>query len=78
MKRIPVLCAILLSIAFFVSQTAFAAVATLREGAKGEAVRILQTQLIELEYLQGKPSGVYDKATVEAVRKFQRDRARKS
>ena len=75
MKRVSVLLAILLSIALFVSHTAFAAAAaTLREGAKGEAVRVLQTKLIELEYLNGKPSGVYDKATVEAVRKFQRDR----
>ena len=57
----------------FVCQTAFAA-ALLREGSRGEAVRAMQQTLIDLEYLKGKPSGVFDKATAEAVRRFQRDR----
>lgn len=55
-------------------QTAFAVPVLLKEGSRGEAVRELQKVLIELEYLEGKPSGVYDKKTTEAVRCFQRDR----
>lgn len=74
MSRSKVLLAFLLCIAVVFSHTAFAVAAVLKEGSKGEAVRVLQTQLIELEYLKGKPSGVYDRTTVEAVRKFQRDR----
>lgn len=74
MKRNKVFLALLLCVALFISHTTFAAVAILREGSRGEAVRELQTKLIELEYLKGKPSGVYDKTTVEAVRLFQRDR----
>ena len=74
MKRIMAVSVLWLCVALFVSHTVFAAAAILREGSKGEAVRVLQTKLIELEYLQGKPSGVFDKETKEAVRKFQRDR----
>ena len=74
MRRFMALSAIWLCVVLFVSHTVFAAAALLREGSKGEAVRVLQTKLIELEYLKGKPSGVFDKATKEAVRKFQRDR----
>ena len=55
-------------------QTAFASAALLREGSRGEAVRELQKALIALEYMEGKPSGVFDKKTTEAVRRFQRDR----
>ena len=55
-------------------QTVFAAPALLREGSRGEAVRELQKALIELEYMEGKPTGVFDKKTTEAVRRFQRDR----
>lgn len=74
MRRFMALSALWLCVVLFVSHTVFAAAALLREGSKGEAVRVLQTKLIELEYLKGKPSGVFDKATKEAVRKFQRDR----
>ena len=55
-------------------QTVFATPALLREGSRGEAVRELQKALIELEYMEGKPTGVFDKKTTEAVRRFQRDR----
>lgn len=55
-------------------QTAFAFASTLREGMRGEAVREMQQILISLEYLEGKPSGVFDKKTTDAVRRFQRDR----
>jgi len=63
-----------LVISFFICQTVFASGMVLQEGATGEAVKTLQTKLIQLEYLQGKPSGIYDKQTAEAVMRFQRDR----
>ncbi len=68
---------ILLAAVFFVFLTGQAAMAAtlLREGSRGEAVREMQKILIELEYLEGKPSGVFDRKTTEAVRRFQRDRA---
>lgn len=74
MKRNYSLMASLLFAIFLFCQTTFAAPMLLREGSRGEAVRELQTILIELEYLEGKPSGFYDKKTAEAVRRFQRDR----
>ncbi len=73
MKRSVSLLTAALLIVFFVGQTAFAA-ALLRAGSRGEAVREMQKVLIELEYMKGKPSGVFDKETETAVRRFQRDR----
>ncbi len=68
----------LISFALFVfllfCQAAFAAPGLLKEGSRGEAVRELQKALIELEYMEGKPNGVFDKKTTDAVRRFQRDR----
>ncbi len=43
------------------------------EGARGEAVRWLQTSLRDLGYFRGKVTGVFDGETAEAVRKLQRD-----
>ncbi len=45
----------------------------LRPGDSGEEVTLLQQKLIELEYMEGDATGVYDEATEEAVRWFQRD-----
>jgi general secretion pathway protein A len=45
----------------------------LTQGQQNPQVRTLQQRLSELGYLQGKPSGVFDEATIEAVRRFQRD-----
>jgi peptidoglycan hydrolase-like protein with peptidoglycan-binding domain len=43
----------------------------LRIGDRGEAVRILQAQLIKAGYLQGEPNGYYGPNTADAVRRFQ-------
>ena len=74
MKRSFSFFALALAILIFAGQTAFAAAKLLKEGMRGEAVREVQEVLIELEYLEGKPSGVFDKKTTDAVRRFQRDR----
>lgn len=73
MKKFSLMSLVLLALIFF-CQTAFAAPALLREGSRGEAVRELQKALIELEYMEGKPTGVFDNNTTEAVCRFQRDR----
>ena len=44
-----------------------------RKGDSGEKVTWIQTRLIELEYLEGDPSGVFDDATEEALQRFQRE-----
>ena len=44
----------------------------LRPGDTGEAVTRMQQRLIELNYLEGVPTGVYDEATEQAVLAFQR------
>ena len=44
----------------------------LQEGETGPAVRWLQQALIELGYLVGTPTGIFDAATQEGVRNFQR------
>ena len=44
---------------------------TLKQGDKSDAVKSLQTRLIELGYLTGKADGVYGKQTFEAVTAFQ-------
>lgn len=41
------------------------------EGMEGEAVTAMQERLVELRYLNDMVSGVYDSATVEAVKFFQ-------
>lgn len=40
-------------------------------GSRGEAVRILQGELIKAGYLEGEPNGYYGPYTADAVRKFQ-------
>ncbi len=44
----------------------------LKQGAKGEAVKKLQTRLIELGFLKGKADGDYGKLTYDAVVAFQK------
>ncbi len=75
MKRNLLLMAATLAIVLFLCPTVFAKASLLREGARGKEVREVQEMLIKLEYLKGKPSGIFDKETVQAVRRFQRDRA---
>ncbi|BBD59613.1 peptidoglycan binding domain-containing protein [Nostoc sp. HK-01] len=45
----------------------------LRMGDRGEAVRIVQEQLIKAGYLQGEPNGYFGSYTSDAVRRFQTD-----
>ncbi len=45
---------------------------TLEKGMKGDAVKALQTRLIELGYLSGTPDGVFGTNTAEAVYHFQK------
>jgi peptidoglycan hydrolase-like protein with peptidoglycan-binding domain len=43
----------------------------LQLGDRGEAVRVLQEQLIQAGYLKGEPNGVFGPFTAEAVKRFQ-------
>lgn len=43
----------------------------LRVGDRGEAVRVLQEQLIQAGYLQGQPNGYFGSYTADAVKRFQ-------
>ncbi|MEC4813268.1 MAG: peptidoglycan-binding protein [Scytonema sp. PMC 1069.18] len=43
----------------------------LQLGDRGEAVRLLQEQLIQANYLKGEPNGVFGPFTAEAVKRFQ-------
>jgi peptidoglycan hydrolase-like protein with peptidoglycan-binding domain len=45
----------------------------LRRGDRGEAVRVVQEQLIKAGYLQGEPNGYFGSYTADAVRRFQAD-----
>ena len=45
----------------------------LRPGDRGDEVKALQEKLIELEYLEGEATGIYDEATETAVLRFQED-----
>ena len=45
----------------------------LRQGDRGEAVRVLQAQLIEAGYLKGEPNGYFGSYTAAAVNRFQQD-----
>lgn len=42
-------------------------------GDRGEAVRVLQEQLIKAGYLEGEPNGYFGPYTADAVRRFQAD-----
>jgi peptidoglycan hydrolase-like protein with peptidoglycan-binding domain len=44
---------------------------TLTVGDRGEAVRVIQEQLIKAGYLQGQPNGYFGPYTAEAVKRFQ-------
>jgi len=69
------LTAILMAVMMLLVLAATAALAEdgiLRPGDQGEEVTRIQQKLIELEYLEGNATGIYDEATEEAVRKFQR------
>ncbi|HLP89029.1 MAG TPA: peptidoglycan-binding protein [Nostocaceae cyanobacterium] len=46
--------------------------ANLKLGDRGEAVSVLQTQLIQAGYLKGKPNGYYGSYTADAVSRFQK------
>mgnify|MGYP001066141647 CR=1 FL=1 len=46
--------------------------ALLQEGDNSDAVRALQTRLVELGYANGTPNGKYEKNTISAVKLFQR------
>ena len=67
--------AILLTLvmAFTVAAAALAEDGMLRPGDKGEEVTRLQEKLIELQYMDGEATGVYDEATEKAVLWFQED-----
>ena len=52
--------------------TPFVQTAVLRQGASGGEVKELQRRLKEWGYYNGAVDGIYGKATVEAVKKFQR------
>jgi len=43
----------------------------LQIGDRGEAVRVVQEQLIKAGYLEGEPNGYYGPYTADAVRRFQ-------
>ncbi|AUT01665.1 cell wall-binding protein [Nostoc sp. CENA543] len=43
----------------------------LKMGDRGEAVRVLQEQLIQAGYLQGQPNGYFGSYTADAVKRFQ-------
>jgi len=45
----------------------------LRMGDRGEAVRVIQEQLIKAGYLKGEPNGYFGSYTADAVRRFQAD-----
>lgn len=72
LKRIT---AMMLALALLMSCAGIAEAASakrLKKGSSGPAVRTLQTALKELGYYSGKVDGKYGKATVNAVKLFQR------
>ena len=74
MKRIQItaLClAALLCFAVLPSASALQST-TLRNGMRGDEVRVLQQALIDLGYLKGTADGIFGNNTENAVRKFQR------
>ncbi len=70
-KMIAMLTAVLMILA--AASAALADDGILRPGDTGDEVKHIQEKLIELEYLKGEATGVYDEATEEAVRWFQRE-----
>lgn len=49
----------------------FDGIRLLQEGDSGEAVKALQTRLLELNYKTSETDGIYGKGTAEAVLQFQ-------
>ena len=72
MKKLTAILTALVMLLSMAAATALADDGILRPGDSGEEVTRLQEKLIELEYLQGEATGIYDEATEEAVKTFQR------
>lgn len=72
MKKLTAILMAVMMLLTMAATTALAEDGILRPGDKGEEVIHIQQKLIELEYLEGEATGIYDEATEEAVRKFQR------
>ena len=54
------------------SPTVIATSTVVRSGDRGDAVKELQTRLIELGYLSGKADGIFGLATLQALKSFQK------
>lgn len=74
MKRVIALCTLMFGLLFGLVQPATAAsgCGTLRFGATGQCVRMLQQELMQDGY-QTRATGNFQKLTLAAVKKFQRD-----
>ena len=70
-KLIAMLTAVLMILS--AASAALADDGILRPGDTGDEVKHIQEKLIELEYLEGEATGVYDEATEKAVRRFQQE-----
>lgn len=70
-KKIKIVSVLLMVLLMFVS--ASAEEGTLKQGDKGKDVIKLQERLKELVYFDGEETGVYDKATTNSVKEFQKD-----
>ncbi|MBR0266517.1 MAG: von Willebrand factor type A domain-containing protein [Clostridia bacterium] len=72
MKKWIAMLTALIMLLSMAAATALADDGILRPGDRGEEVTRIQEKLIELEFLQGEATGIFDEATEEAVRFFQR------
>jgi Ca-activated chloride channel family protein len=72
MKKWIAMLTALIMLLSMAAATALADDGILRPGDRGEEVTRIQEKLIELEFLQGEATGIYDEATEEAVKYFQR------
>ncbi len=69
MRKTGILCAALI-LALALCGTA--AASTLQKGNRGDAVALVQRQLIDLGFLDGEADGVFGSQTAKAVKSFQR------
>ena len=71
MKKQIILSLVVTLILVCLASVAMAASILVKEGARGHAVKTVQTLLIEQGYLTGEADGVCGPQTVEAIKKFQ-------
>jgi N-acetylmuramoyl-L-alanine amidase len=72
MKKIFILCLVLIILTAFIANVCYVSFATSKYGSTGDEVKKIQTKLKNWGYYSGSVDGIYGSKTVSAVKSFQK------